>query len=324
MNGKFMNLITYPTEFGKKRIVCYNKQQLNKLINQYNGQTACFATVYTSLEVYPLPVINKAFFDFDKEDKLQCEKTLHNRLLDDDIIHYMQMSGKGFHLFAFTKSYDEGDSTHRKSKLKSFQKKYAGDLTYDKKIFGDIARLFRIPNTWNCSAGRYCIPITEEILDWKLEDIYEYAKEPRYEFKTYGTKLADLHDIEIIEEEERPQIDITFEDINDDFIQTVLPCTRYIMNTIHPTHDQKVAMVADLKFRLTLGQKCDIDKVGKNIEDIIWKYCKWSDLNSIIETRRQIKSVLNGIDFGYGCFTKKNDFNMCVKGCNLYKEEKFS
>ena len=79
-------------------------------------------------------------------------------------------------------------------------------------------------------------------------------------------------------------------------------------------------MIADLRFHLTLGQKCNINEVGKFIEDILWKHCKWTDLNSITETRRQIKTILKGINYGYGC-KMKGEYKMCVKGCNLYTNE---
>jgi len=235
----------------------------------------------------------------------------------------MQMSGKGFHSFAFTIPYDIGDIAHRKAKIKAAQTMYCGDLpTRDKKIVsGDVRRMFRIPNTYNTSAKRFCIPITEDVLSWDIDKIFEYAKKQRYKFVCYGKNLLNLEDVKIIEEEDRPRINVNVENFDDDFVNSLLPCTKYILSHTHPDHDQKVAMIADIVFMITLGSEQENKQDVINlIEKIVWKHCKWADLNSITLTRQQIDSIVSGINFGYSCKRKRNEFNMCVKSCNLYEE----
>ena len=46
----------------------------------------------------------------------------------------------------------------------------------DKQVWGDILRISRVPNTWNPKRGRFCIPLTDELIDSSANEIQEMAK----------------------------------------------------------------------------------------------------------------------------------------------------
>jgi len=47
----------------------------------------------------------------------------------------------------------------------------------DKKVWGDLVRISRIPNTWNPKRGRYCVPLTKKMIDEATQaDFCELSK----------------------------------------------------------------------------------------------------------------------------------------------------
>jgi hypothetical protein len=117
--------------------------------------------------------------------------------MENDVIHRFHYSGGGLHFFIGCRPQIQ----FKKTALYNFQtwaiKKF--NLVYDKgslTTLGDIARSFRVTNTFNFKRQRYCIPLKkEELMNFGEERLSNLAKEPRIEDNFnywYGHKLIDL------------------------------------------------------------------------------------------------------------------------------------
>lgn len=316
-------LITYPNEFSRKRILVNNTKEMVKLIELNNFRTKCFARVYAKKD--PIEV-DKLFIDMDEgaheKDEtygkypvpLCYDETiiLHERLMIDNLAHRIHFSGRGFSFFVFTKRYSHIDNDYIGQKLRASRKQLAYELHYCERTGIDTARLFRILNTWNREGGRFCIPLNKLMLYSGYENIKELAKEPQMTYTVFGKELFDINSVEVVYTEiERVYIDIQEETIDSKFL---LPCAIYIMNMVHPNHNQKVILLGEIIKYHTLGQDCDKEILIKNIENFVWKNCKWADLNNTVTTRNNIRCAVNKMQYGYAC-EKKKGAGVCVQGC---------
>lgn len=319
-------LITYPNEFSRKRISVNNTEEMLKLIKLNNFRTKCFARVYKKV---PVTLIDKLFIDFDEgahekdetykpnnNNPLCYEETIsiHERLIVDNIAHRIHFSGRGFHCFVYTKPYTHEDKNYIGLVLRACREHLAHDLHYCDRTGIAVAVMFRIPNTWNTNSGRFCIPLNKQMLYSGYNNIKELAKQPQATFTVFGEELFDVESIEVIyTEPDRIHIDIQEETIDS---KLLLPCAIHIMNMVHPSHAQKVIFLGELIKIYTLGQDCDKEILIRNIENFVWKNCKWVDLNDTTITKNNIRCATNTMRFGYSCSSKKNS-NVCIEGCKF-------
>ena len=344
--------MTYPTEFSKmRRILINNSSELRRVIELNNFRADCFATVYQSRREVKDTIIDKLFYDFDTDthgtiqDNPECYNNIiqaHEILTKNNIVHRVHFSGRGFHCFVYTKPYSnkniniDENSEYIMYLIEHYNNKELAISAYcdevkkrmlvtchnhfnsrgidlDEKVGKDLARMFRIPNTWNIDGQRYCIPLDEKMLYSGYDNIRELAKSPQKTFTIFGSELFDITSVDFVEPTyEKVKINITdIDNINGRFL---LPCAQHVMNTEHPGHYQKVAFIAELKKVYTLGQDCDRQELITKIENFVWSNCKWIDLNSTVITRQQIEAVVDKIDYGYSCKSKK-DLGICVENC---------
>jgi len=315
-------LITYPNEFSRKRIPVNNTEEMVKLIKLNNFRTKCFARVYKKQDITE---VDKIFIDMDEgthekdETYLQSEVPLcydetiilHERLISDNLAHRIHFSGRGFQFFVYTKSYIHEDNNYIGQRLRACREYLAYDLHYCERTGIDVSRLFRIPNTWNREGRKFCIPLNKQVLYGGYNNIKELAKQPQTTYTVFGKELFDIETIEVVYNEvERVHIDIQEDTLDSKFL---LPCAVYVMNMKHPNHSQKVVLLGELIKFYTLGQDCDKEILIKNIENFVWRNCKWADLNNTIITRNNIKCAVK-MRYGYGC-KRKQEIGVCVEGC---------
>lgn len=300
-----------------KRAVIHNKSELDRAILLNNFRTDCFATVYPSRRIIKDTTIDKLFYDFDTgthkdiQDNPECYTNIieiHERL---DSVHRIHFSGRGFHCFVYTIPYSEGNDEHKTHVLRSCHRYFSSFGVKPDRQVKDLARMFRIPNTFNISGQRYCIPLDEKMLYSGYDNIRELAKSPQSSFAVFGTELFDIGSVDISE----PTYNRVKAEVADN-IDVLIPCAQYVMNMIHPDHYQKVAFVAEVKKMFTLGFICDREELIDKIVNFIWSNCKWSDLNDTTITRTNVECVVDTIGFGYSCMSKK-DLGICVEGCKL-------
>jgi len=154
-------------EIGLPRKLCKDKGELVKFINVYNGKKALYRTIYDFEHLnennkidYNSAIIDKIFWDFDGEGSWEEANKLHQELNKQKLRHKVNMSGGGYHIFLFCNDYVP---INPKSCLYNSQKYFIDELKLkcDMAVVGDIARLYRIENTFNVKRKRFCIPLTE-------------------------------------------------------------------------------------------------------------------------------------------------------------------
>src|SRR3990167_10955340 len=107
----------FPREIATpKRRIVFNWKEMKDVIDKYNGKMSLYTTVYSFdkidkkdkygkifyLGVPSTAVIDKLFFDFDKSDCYEKMLKFHLYLKKLDIMHCINFSGKGFHVYIFT------------------------------------------------------------------------------------------------------------------------------------------------------------------------------------------------------------------------------
>jgi hypothetical protein len=196
--------LTFPREVGPPRIVVKNLREYLTFLNRYNGRKkAIYHSIYKfenlsfkddSKPIYNSALVDCLFFDFDDKSCNAYEevKRLHTLLLEQDLKHCIVMSGRGYHLYLFTKIQKleyikeaiRGGQMYFIDKLK---------LNVDKQVIGNPAQLARIPNTYNVKGKRFCIPLSKDQFDKGDLIIKENAKKQNFiKDNNIGTKLFDL------------------------------------------------------------------------------------------------------------------------------------
>lgn len=328
MTGKYP-FIKFPTEFSKmKRIIVNTQSELDRLIQLNNFRTDCFVSLYQSRKAVPNTIIDKLFYDFDAGthekgivlddlDNPECYDDIikfHEMLMEDDIIHRIHFSGRGFQCFIYVEKIVNGTDEYKSNILRCCHKYFKSIYNIDIKVGKDLARMVRMPNTWNIEGNKWCISLNRYMLYKGYKYIRELAKKSHCGQHVFGCKLFNTDIVPQIEQvHERVQLDIKEETAN---TAHLLPCAQYIINQVHPSHDQKLALLGELIKHYTLGQECDKPTLIRSIENFIWKNCKWADLYSTEITRSNISCAVDTINYGYSCKSKK-EMGVCVDGCNL-------
>jgi len=256
--GKFPREMGFPERRGEYRIV-HNQKEFYDALNKYNGRTNVYSTIYSFSNLkkgkygieypeYDSAIVDKIFFDLDSINSFKNIKKLHKLLLNLDLIHCLIMSGGGFHCYVKCKIHN---LKNPKDAIANVQRKIVekigleiGDpkeADIDEHIIGDIARISRIPNTFNLKRKCFCVPLknTDFNIFKSLHDIQEAAKEQRlipiqwYGNKKinidkfdYPTKKPDIRTIEI------PMGKFDIEEYGD---EKMWPCVRKML-TEHTNH----------------------------------------------------------------------------------------
>lgn len=244
-------------------------EELLELINKYNG----LVNVYSSLYWYDIesidefsneirkPYIDKVFFDIDGD--LESTKKLVNFLIKEDLQFWINFSGRGHHIYINT----TGGGNATNLRIAQLSILHDSGANADLHIIGDVQRVSRIPNTWNFSASKYCIPIQIEELG------KEDGSKQRFEKFIYGTRLLNLSSFgESQFEYLKPEI-VPNLHINGDIL--LIPCMKNIISTINPRHDQRFLLAVYLSFAIRNGK----DLYYFDSKDIIRKIIEFMNMN---------------------------------------------
>ena len=190
-----------------KRKKMTTKNEYFEFVKSHNNRTNVYTTVYDfehfteTMPVEDSVIIDRIFLDFDAhEDNLDMAwrdvKVVMEMVIDNDYLHTLFFSGRGFHLFLF------GKTTKNMRNVQTFFRevkqlldlKVGKNNSLDERV-GQKTRLRRVPNTVNMSSSdgkgnaRYCIPLTINDLRLDIEEILTMALEPRLlPFKKRGKK----------------------------------------------------------------------------------------------------------------------------------------
>lgn len=294
---------------------------MQRIVRLNNFRTDCFATVYQSRRVISDTIIDKLFYDFDNgthknvEEEPKCYEDIikmHEVLLENNYAHRIHFSGRGFHCFVYTVPFVDGSDFEKSNLLVACHNHFTNmGIELDKQVGKDLARMFRLPNTWNLNGQRYCIPLDEEMLYSGYKNIQDLAKNPHNSYTVFGSDLFDIESVGHVNTiTERVKVNIQ-ENVETKFL---LPCAQCVINMEHPGHFQKVALVYELKKVFSLGQDCNEEELIIKIDNFIWNNCKWIDLNNETITKKHIRYTVRTPGVGYSCKSKK-ELGICVDNC---------
>jgi len=214
-------------------------------------------------------IIDKVFFDFDANWREDIYK-FHEWCIKYNILHYCQFSGRGSQGLLFTAQ----NVNNKKQTVANFQRWLGNEIGIecDPKIIGDIARIFRYPNTYNFKGSRYCVPLSTEILSKQRSEewFYEYAAHQHFESGYSGNLLLNLKRWDI---DEYLFVDYTAIDSNlmeiDEQIEIEYglfpPCVKTWLSTPTLNGEGKFMLVLYLKDQLAT----DVPYSGEEIVSIL-------------------------------------------------------
>ena len=181
-----------------KRKVVLARNEYADFINAQNNRTNVYTTVYDfehfseKAKVESSVIIDRIFLDFDAhEDNIDTAwrdvKQVMELIVNQNYLHTLFFSGRGFHLFLFGKPSENMRSVQVLFRdIKEYLiSKVGKSNTLDERV-GQTTRLRRIPNTVNMSSSNsngkpyYCIPLTVDDLSLDIEEILVLAETPRY------------------------------------------------------------------------------------------------------------------------------------------------
>jgi len=185
----------FPREVGfPERQMCPDKKTFYHLINKYNKKKNLYWAVYQCDKdrKYDRSSINIIFFDFDSSKAFVDICKLHNYCSEQDIKHMMVFSGGGYHFYIFARTGERLQCN--KTALLNAHNFFCNmlSLSIDPHVKGDVARISRVPNTWNRKRQKYCIPLALKDLKKGDEFIRDKAKEQNFSYKYYGKKLLNM------------------------------------------------------------------------------------------------------------------------------------
>lgn len=195
-------------------------EEISEFITQ-NQKHDLYTTVYSyeklngnNLCNYSVPKIDKIFMDFDVHSDSEGESVLSDvrRLTESlsELGYYnsVNFSGRGFHVFVYTKSKKlNTPKLAIRNFVLSISSQY--NLHPDMSVVGDVARLVRIIGTTNTRSGLYCIPLRKDELI-SYQSIKELAKIRRNIDRSFlnGSKLLDIKDYDGYNKNEDELIEI--------------------------------------------------------------------------------------------------------------------
>jgi len=265
-----------PRWFGNpSQVYVTQKKALDNLIKTFNGKTPVFVSTYR-FPTRNKPIVDMAVFDVDSKLSLRIPYKDTKKLKDfcdsKDIPYVIDFSGgKGFHFFLITKPEDGSEEV--RDKLYSIQLSLVHNLkihAIDIPTIGRLRWLIRYPGSRyiriNKEKGKkmeiinnslYCRYIPANDFENGLEHILEMAKTPgEYPKKPKATLSMD----EIIDK--IPKFEMKHRYNGNDNLELLksasniavptiravgLPCLQQIANQKHPSHLERVELVAWLK-----------------------------------------------------------------------------
>ena len=271
----------YFREFGiPARIArCYNVDQLEEKIAEFNGKRNCYTSVYVfddstdkveSKTNYDSAVLNTIWFDFDDEkDVKKClmdvRRFIRQYCKPNGIIPRIYLTGgKGFQMNIDLYSHVDLSDTLKRDMLRNYltfiKNKYKLKTLDQACINNSVACLRRIPNTQYISkitkepTGIWCIQLTvDEVMKMSVEEIYGMAMGPRKEdIESNKSKKAFRHFVEYMCDEL---------DIQHTVSQSIAYLLDKINDNISPTKHSSIK-----NDYIMPPRKCIIELIEHNIE----------------------------------------------------------
>tara|TARA_R100001510_G_scaffold57640_1_gene66594 strand:- start:19 stop:1008 length:990 start_codon:yes stop_codon:yes gene_type:complete len=320
-----------------KRKKVLTKNDYSNFVNSHNNRTNVYTTVYDFEEfsettaIDASVVLNRIFLDFDAheqklEEAYRDVEIIMGMVKDEDLMHTLFFSGRGFHLFI------EGERTNDIRNIqayfkvvKEFLRNGGGGSSLDDRV-GQATRLRRVPNTVNMASDDgqgnplYCIPLFyEDVISMTLSEVIEMARSPRLiPFRKSGSKrvvFPEQPPIEMVEGE----VSVPQHDGN----LPILPCLYHATMVENPGHFARVYLVQWWRDILTnctgvqlRGEQAKpiINKIMDEIHEVYGKSEDvWLDWNER-ESRKHVSYTVRNNRFSPSCKTLISN-GYCVGKC---------
>jgi len=340
---------TVPREIcNPKRRIMRTKKDYYNFINANISSSNLFTTVYNYTDHFPMrsnyetAIIDRLWFDFDleshtkgengeniivKNDCYQNMKTLHEWCLKHDYKHICRYTGSGFDVTIFTMKDcfigNKKDCIYRA--VDEIEKKLG--VESDIKTKGDIARIHRITNTFNfkTKAKRFCIPLTQEMIDIGHKGIRKIAKQQQFNSTTFGTKYLDIrkHDkafrknVEELFSYDKKEI----KDVIVDELSDMVPiCIKYLLAKKNPDYNERRPIIVGLReLGFSEGETKQI--LAKYLDKQKFYHCvvEEGQLSHLYKSKRVIFPTQEGMAKLKSCPMEMGQFceNAC-RGCKNY------
>ncbi len=310
--------------FPQRRLV-RSKDEILKFVQMYNGYRNLYLTLYEFRRMkteftpdYDSAIVPFVFFDFDGEESYKGAKKFTKFLADDGIKYRVNFSGGGFHIFVSV----HGNATRRS--VRDTQCKILDDynlLKYnDPHVVGDLARICRIPNTWNLNKKRFCIPLEPHDLEkYSFDEIKTMAQKQRWIENTWSEGISiELEEIQ--RDREIHQHEIEYKEPNTNGIE---PCVQYILEKRNPTHDERFFLVQYLSYNFRKGVSIDYVDRHSLINQIVeyLRKLNWSDWNEEY-TRYQVQNIIQKRMNNVPSHEWRIQKGMCQGVCKYYEIER--
>jgi len=284
------------------------EEELLKYINRYNGVLNIYTSIYwydiISIDEFGNEIrkskIDKVYFDIDHD--VESTKKLVNYLLSEDLKFHINFSGRGHHIYITA----EGDATPSNLRIAQLSIINTCKASVDMHIIGNPQQISRIPNSWNFSGGKFCIPI-------KVEEIgKEDGSTQRFEKFEYGHKILDLTSFtEEKFEYIKPEI-IRDMEINTNI--ALIPCISNIVKKINPNNVERYCLVIFLSNAIRNGKDLrgfDRQIIAEQIMAFFEENAShWLDWDPQF-TAYQIRNIVPKSNIVCGCkFLKEK--NVCI------------
>jgi len=221
------------------RMFCSDESTFYKTLNRFNGiKPKIYFSVFRcnndgSFQNVPIRLLP---FDLDNNDVAGNAWKLHQYCMRKNFRHCIIFSTGGFWVYIRTKNYE--NLKNPKVAIKNAQTSICDELglTYgpdkihdvDSHIFGDIARVGRMPGSFDTRRKLFCVSVTREELG---NGKGELGKKQHCNIYWYGSDCFDLSGFDREEYVEYPEIPdcVVEREVDDEYLKKFPPCIQDIL-----------------------------------------------------------------------------------------------
>lgn len=289
----------FPREVGMPQRVgiINNIDEYVTWINLYNTKANLYTSIFSFKEIngnkpiYSSAVVDKLFFDVDSKDFQDKETGAYNEMLklhkyctNKQLMHSVLFSGRGFHIYIYTKV-----NSLKSPKWALFNAQDAIqkelNLQFDTQVKGDLARIARIPGTLNLRSMRYCIPLTDQYLQGSenIKEIFELSQRQFFHPDVvHGKHRVDLNKFDT---EPKMEFNIKLSEIDvkigdDDMnkmIEYMPDCIKMLLLNKDCNYKQRFEIILFLKEGLGFSYNETVDILRKTLSERKFKHMLYAE-----------------------------------------------
>lgn len=334
----------FPREMGKYRKIVWSFDEMLTWINRHNGVKAVYSSIYAfdKCKIQPNMKYNyedvcldKVYFDLDDPVTRYSDMLLlHEYYEKAGIIHFIMMSGFGYHVYAWI---NDRLLKNKKATLFNYHLYVEEKLEINlcPSCRGNLAKISRYPNTLNIKENKFCIPLTHEWVDtYEHHEVLEIASKQQKVSGFIGTQYMDISDHDKpVDVRRLISVNTKLDDdtsLFSDSAQEILefdidifdPCLQAVIYNPHPSHEGRFGIVSTMSHIMRNGKPIH-DCTSDELDRVIYNICSfiavlgWTDYKAQV-TAYQVKNIVRNYEVSpNGSWMIKH--GLCV-GCEKSEE----